>query len=100
MSFLRRRDPRFEIANTEGVLRLWRDVFARRTAVGEYLVVTNEAGIKGERHTIYSVDGDRAPLPVRVLDSRPTMVDGSVKHQLRLAPLEVEATTNSDVEDE
>lgn len=100
MSLFRRRDLRFEIANTGGVLRLWRDVIARRTAVGEYLVVSNEAGIKGEHHTLYPVSGVRPPLPVHVLDSRPTVVGGAVRHQLRLAPLEVETTSNSDVEGE
>lgn len=100
MSLLRRRDVRFETTNTGGVLRLWRDLIAHRTPLGEYLVLSSEAGVKGEHHTIYSVDGARPPVPVRVLDSRPTIVGGSVRHQLRLAPLEIETTSNSDVEGE
>lgn len=98
MSLLRRRDSRVEIANTGGVLRLWRDVIAQRTALGEYLVISNEAGVKGEHYTIYSVDGVRPPVPVRVIESRPTIVGGVVRHQLRLAPLEIETKSNTDVE--
>ena len=100
MSLWRRRDLRFEFADTGGVLRLWRDVIAKRTAAGEYLVISHEAGIKGEQHTIYSADGVRPPLPVRVLDSRPTVVGGAVRHQLRLAPIEDETTRKSDGEAE
>lgn len=103
---LRRRDSRFDFVNTDGVLRVWRDVIGHRTAAGEYLVISNEAGVKGEHLTIYLASSTHRPISVRVLDSRPTIVDGSMRHQLRLIPLEretlgqLETTSNGDLEAE
>lgn len=101
---LRRQDSRWDVFNSEGVLRVWRDVIGHRTAAGEYLVVSNEAGVKGEQLTMYLASRTQQPMAVRVLDSRPLMVNGSVRHQLRLQPLErtagaeLEATHNGDAE--
>ena len=83
---------------------MWRDVIGHRTAAGEYLVVSNEAGIKGEQLTMYLASRAHHPMSVRVVDSRPLIVDGSVRHELRLTPVERDAlgeratTTNGDVE--
>ena len=96
----RRRNSRLELVDADGVLRLWRDVIGYRTTAGEYLVISSEAGVKGEQHSIYRARGAEQPIPVRVLDSRPTIVDGSVRHQLRLAPIELETTSDVDVEGE
>ena len=84
---VRRRDSRFEIVNAEGVLRVWRDVTGRRTAGGEYAVISTEAAVKGELLTLYFASGVREALSVRVADSYPTLVDGLVRHQLHLVPL-------------
>ena len=97
---LRRRDSRLEVVSAGGILRLWRDVIGYRTPAGEYLVISSEAGIKGEHHSIYRASGAEQPIPVRVLDSRPTIVEGSVRHQLRLAPLEIDTTSDLEVEGE
>lgn len=100
---LRRRSSRLELQSTGGVLRVWRDVIGRRTDTGEYLVISNEAGVKGEQHTIYLASSSQQPILVRVLDSRPTIVDGLMRHQLRLAPLDAEpggATDKRHVEGE
>ncbi|HTH01403.1 MAG TPA: hypothetical protein VL882_14130 [Vicinamibacterales bacterium] len=85
---LRRRSSRLQVLNADGVLRVWRDVVGHRTAGGDYLVVSNEAGIKGERVTVYLASGEPQPIPVRVVDSRPIVRHGSVQHELRLSPLE------------
>jgi hypothetical protein len=77
-----------QVLNADGVLRLWRDVVGHRTGNGDYLVVSNEAGLKGERLTVYLASGEQQPIPVRVVDSRPIVRDGSVLHELRLTPLE------------
>jgi hypothetical protein len=77
-----------QVLNANGVLRVWRDVAGHRTGNGDYLVVSNEAGIKGERLTVYLASGEQQPIPVRVVDSRPIVRDGSVQHELRLSPLE------------
>jgi hypothetical protein len=88
----RRRDSRLEVVNAEGVLRVWRDVVGYRTDAGEYLVISSEAQIRGEQLSIYLASGGNEPIRVRVLDSQPTILDGSVRHQLRLAPLECETS--------
>ena len=93
---LRRQDSRWDVFNSEGVLRVWRDVTGHRTAAGEYLVVSNEAGIKGEQLTMYLATRAQRPMSVRVAESRPLIVDGSVRHQLRLVPFERDAVGGLD----
>lgn len=88
----RRRESRLEIVNAEGVLRILRDVVVRRTADGEFIVIGGEAGIRGEVLTIHVAADGNKPVPVRVIDSHPTIVGGCVRHQLRLMPLEREAS--------
>jgi hypothetical protein len=77
--------------NADGVLRVWRDVIGFRTNEGEYRVISNEAGVKGERLTIYLARAPHQSIPVRVLDSEPVILDGSLRHQLRLSSLDGEA---------
>jgi hypothetical protein len=88
---VRRRSSRLQVLNAEGVLRVWRDVVGHRTDAGEYVVVTDEAGIKGECLTVYFASRESIPMPVRVVDSQPIILDGSVHHQLRLSPLVAES---------
>ena len=83
---VRRRDSRVEIGNAEGVLRVWQDVSGYHTDSGDYVVISNEARLKGDRLTMYLATSDR-PVDVQVLDSRPTVLNGLVRHQLRLQPV-------------
>ena len=87
---LRRRSSRLQVLNMDGVLRVWRDVLGVRTDDGDYLVISNEAGVKGERLTMHFAGGAHGSIPVSVVESRPLIFDGSVRHQLRLSPLEME----------
>ncbi len=80
-----------QVLNADGMLRLWRDVVGHRTDAGDYLVISTEAAIKGERLTVYFASEEQQPVPVRVVDSQPIIRDGSVQHQLRLSPLEHES---------
>lgn len=80
-----------QVLNADGMLRLWRDVVGHRTDAGEYLVISTEAAIKGERLTVYFASEEQPPVPVRVVDSQPIIRDGSVHHQLRLSPLDSES---------
>lgn len=86
----RRQSSRLQILSAEGVLRVWRDVTGHRTDRGEYLIVSDQAGIKGERLTVYLASGESAPVPVRVVESQPIICDGAVLHELRLSPLVAE----------
>jgi len=88
---VRRRNSRVQLLDGDGVLRVWRDVVGYRTDAGDYLVVTNEAGIKGERLTVYFASGEQRPVPVRVVDSQLIIRDGSVRHQLRLSPVDLDS---------
>ncbi|SRR6185369_16773712 len=83
---VRRRDSRLEMVNTHGVLRVWQDVSGHRTESGDYVVISGQARCKGEHLTMYLATGE-PPVQVQVLDSHPTMLNGSVCHQLRLQPL-------------
>ncbi len=74
-----------EVGNTDGVLRVWQDVSGQLTANGDYLVISNEARLKGERLTMYLATSGQ-PVDVTVLDSRPTIANGLVRHRLRLQP--------------
>jgi hypothetical protein len=87
----RRRASRMDFVNADGVLRVLRDVVVRRTERDEFIAVASEAGVKGEILTIYFAADGNKPVPVRVIDSRPTIVEGSVRHQLRLTCLDREA---------
>ena len=65
-----------------------RDVMVDRSDHREFVALSTEAGVKGEVLMIHFAKDGNAPVPVRVVDSRPTMVEGSVRHQLRLMTVE------------
>jgi hypothetical protein len=102
---LRRRDSRMDVGNTNGVLRVWQDASGQLTGNGDYLVITNEARLKGERLTMYLATSGQ-PVDVTVLESRPAIVNGAVRHQLRLQPVNgvaspsTESRRHSDLETE
>jgi hypothetical protein len=80
----RRRNARFEIANAEGVLRLFTDVSVSRGGAREFVAVGDYMGWPGEFVTIHIAGaGD---FPARVIDSRPVIINGSMLHRVRLEP--------------
>lgn len=87
---VRRRSSRLQVLNADGVLRVWWDVTGFRSDASEYLVISDEAAVKGEHLTMYLASDTQRPIPVRVVDSQPMILDGTVQHQLRLSPLEAE----------
>lgn len=84
----RRRHSRYAITNSEGVLRVLRDVDVRRGNGGELIVVSNEPAVAGDVLTIECVNEAGVTRLVSVVESRPVLVGSSVRHQLRLRPLE------------
>jgi hypothetical protein len=81
----RRRNARFEIANAEGVLRVLADVSMHRGNGHDFVAIGTEAALPGELVTIHIAGtGD---VRARVVDSRPVMVDGVVRHRVRLEAL-------------
>ena len=83
----RRSHPRFAVASPwSGAIRILRDVVVDRTERNELLAVSNAAAVVGE---VLSLDliggGQNVAMKVRVLDSRPVIIDGTVRHRVRLA---------------
>lgn len=67
-----------------------RAVSIHQTPGEELAVVSTTPGVIDEELTIELVSGEEtAHLRVRVVDSRPMVVDGAVRHRLRLLTLGV-----------
>jgi hypothetical protein len=82
----RRSYARFNITPPpEGVLRVVRDVTMQREDGEEFLVLGRAAGVVGEVLTVEVAEGEAARgARAEVLESVPVIVDGSVRHQIRL----------------
>ena len=82
----RRSHTRFAVVRApEGVLRVSRDVVVQSTANEQILALSHEPGVLGE--LVFLQLPEIGALHARVLESVPVMVDGSVRHQLRLHPV-------------
>ena len=85
----RRNRSRITFLNVGGVLLVSRDVLIEKTADNEFVAVSNEPVGPGAVLTIaFSPKGRRETGTVRVTASRPVLVDGVVKHELRLEPVQ------------
>jgi hypothetical protein len=82
----RRSHSRFVVANPwEGAVRVLRDVVVNRTDRNELLAVSHAPGIVGEGMSLDLMGGGlMMALRVRVIESRPVVVDGAVRHRIRL----------------
>ena len=70
----------------DGVVRVLRDVVLDRTSQDELLAVSHAPGVSGETMTLDLIGGGIAlAIKVTVLESRPVIVNGAVRHRLRLA---------------
>ncbi len=73
-----------------GAMRVLRDVRIHRTAGDELQAVSHVPGIAGEEMTLDLMGaGTSLGLKVRVIDSRPVMIEGAVRHRIRLALVNV-----------
>jgi hypothetical protein len=67
-------------------LEVWQDVTIEATGGGAYLVIGRSPGNVGELATLHVIGrGQTQKIRVRVTESRLGMVDGNVRHLLRLA---------------
>jgi len=82
----RRSHQRFEVSpSSTATLRVNRDVVLQRADDGELQVLSREPGVRNERMFVQFPDENPdAAMHVRVVDSRPVVVQGSVRHLLRL----------------
>jgi len=71
-------------------MKIWRDVSVTAIAIGkEFSVVSEEPGVVHEEMTLGLAGPEgRVDVRVRVLESHPQVVDGIVRHQLRLLMLD------------
>ena len=83
----RRSHPRFAVATPwDGAMRVLRDVTVLRSESDELHAVSHVPGISGEEMTLDLMGaGATLGLKVKVIDSRPMMVEGAVRHRIRLA---------------
>ena len=90
--FGRRSYARFSIEPSgHGVLRVLRDVIVQEVGNDELIVIGREAAVVGESMTLELATGGASPArSVQVIESRPLIVDGSVRHRLRLQRVLVE----------
>jgi len=69
----------------EGAVRILRDVVVDRSSREELMAVCQVAGVLGETMTLDLMGGGvTMGLRVTVLESRPVVIDGAVRHRLRL----------------
>ena len=83
----RRSHPRFAVATPwDGRMRVLRDVVVNRSTGDELLAISHNAAVAGEEMSLGLVAaGGSLDLRVRVLESRPVIIDGNVRHRIRLA---------------
>ena len=82
----RRSHPRFAVASPwEGSMRVLKDVVVQRAQREELLAISHTAGVLGEEMTLDLIaSGKTLALRVHVVESRPVIIDGSVRHRIRL----------------
>ena len=69
---------------TEGTLRVLRDVLVEGATDDEMVVLGRHAGVVGETLRMEFAESAEGALPVRVIDSRPVVAEGAVRHRLTL----------------
>lgn len=85
--FGRRSHQRFTISpSPQGTLRILRDVLLERTAGGEIVVIGRHAGVVGARLKIEVAGAANPSVVVQVVESRPVVSEGTVRHRLTLLP--------------
>jgi hypothetical protein len=104
----RRRHKRFTLTEqAEGTLRVFPDVIVHPHGDNEWIAVGREAVVVGEMVVLEIARFDpgkgerRHRLPVCVIESRPVMVDGETRYQIRLrsgtlAPIQIERQVRPD----
>ena len=87
----RRRDKRFKLAEpTDGSLTVFPDIVVQEARDGEWIAISREAAAVGETLVLDIVlhaddDGEvRERFPVCVIDCQPLIVEGDLRHRIRL----------------
>jgi len=78
----------------------------RRMNNGDIVATGAEPGCLGEEVTLHLIEAEGGDVRARIVESRPVVVDGLVRHQMRLATVEQacpavnHATRHGDLETE
>lgn len=82
----RRKHDRYAPARPwDGALRVLRDVIVQKDAAGGLVAIGLSPGLIGEQLTLDLAGGGQAvTCAVQVRESRPVILDGSVRHRVRL----------------
>ena len=65
-------------------MRVLSDVVVQSVTDVQLVVVGRQPGVRGEMVSVHSPDDSDGSVVAEVLESQPVIVDGSVRHQLRL----------------
>ena len=86
----RRSHPRFAVATPwDGSMRVLRDVVVDRVNREELLVISQVPAIADEEMSLDLVGaGTTMELRVRVIESRPVIIEGAVRHRVRLTVIQ------------
>ena len=97
----RRSHPRYVVATPwDGAMRVLRDVVIHRTEGNELQAFSHVPAVADEEMTLDLMGaGATLGLKVKVVDSRPVMIEGSVRHRIRLAILKVQEYATSGAQD-
>ena len=80
----RRSHVRFAVLQSpQGVLRVLQDVVVQNTRPDLTIALSRQPGVVGELVSVQFPQDDSG-VRAKVLDSQPIVVDGTVRHQLRL----------------
>jgi hypothetical protein len=70
---------------SEGLLRVLRDVMLQSSQDDEIIAISREPGVVGEQLQVEMFDeGASTHRAARIADSRPVVIDGALRHRLRL----------------
>lgn len=86
----RRSHVRFAVIRSpQGILRVMHDVAVQRADDREVIAISREPGVFGEPVVIeFPADQPASDLRARVIESHPVVVNGTVRHRLRLQALD------------
>jgi hypothetical protein len=80
----RRSHVRFAVLQSpQGMLRVLQDVVIQNTRPDHTIALSREPGVVGELVSV-QFPQDNSDIRAKVLDSQPVVIDGTVRHQLRL----------------
>ena len=82
----RRSDPRLLVASPwDGAIHVLRDVVVNRVHRKELVAISTAPGVIGEQMSLdLMTEGNNVAVRVQVLESRPVIINGAVRHEIRL----------------